>query len=247
MADEAALAAAAGVVDDIIGDQQIRPDTSDLMGIYPDAAAAPAEPGEQSAPEPELESIPSWEADTSGIEDLLDEDEPPVGGEPDFFQQAPPPAAVEETWEDDEEKRQLKAQLVAAQKRLAWEQEQRTRAQEKEWRAEAGRRFPLSDPEEITATSRRAFLRKAAEQHQRVQKKVAPLTAALEQLKQQTIQEARQEAREEARASWGRPTAGPTPAQVQVAGDEAQYDRRAHRSAHDLIKAKLLGGKYGAI
>ena len=249
MADDAAQAAAAAVLEDLTGPepQMVRPDTSDLMGVYQDGAAAPADAGEQTAPvEPEPFALPSWDADVSGIEDLLDEpDDPPVGDEPEPYRA--PTVQAEETWDDDEEKRQLKAQLVQAQKRLVWEQEQRTKAQEKDWRAEAGRRFPFSDPDSIKATSRRGFLRQAAEQHQRVEKKVKPLTDALEALREQTIVEARAQAKQEAAAAFGRPTVGPQAAQVQITNDEQQYDRRRFRSPHELIAAKLKGGQYGPV
>lgn len=245
--DAAALAAAAAVIDDLVSDehQPVRPDTTDLMGVYaPDAA--PVE-GEQPAPEaaPEPFALPSWDADTTGIEDLLDEeDDPPLDDEPIY--QAPEPASDE--WDDDEEKRALKARLAKAERQIEWERNRAAKAAEKEWRAEAARRFPFSDPETIKATSRRGFLRDAAEQHQRVAKKIQPVLDALEATRTETVQEAKLQARVEAAQQWGRPTAGPSAAHVaSVQSEEKEIKREDFKSFHEYAKAKLKSGAYGPV
>lgn len=258
--DAAAVAAAAGVLDDIMADQTEATVTDamgnytpqsvtfgDLSGVYQPAAAAPVE-GEQTAPvAPEPSVLPSWEADTTGIEELLDddEDEPELGDEPIFDSPAPQPQAEE--WDDDDEKRALKAQLAKATKQIEWERKQRAKQAEKEWRSEASRRFPFSDPDTINATSRRGFLRQAAEQHQRVAKKVKPVLDALEQTRSATIQEAKQEARVAAAQQWGVPTVGPSAAHAVVQSQQKEIRREDYRSFHEYAAAKLKAGAYGPI
>lgn len=269
--DAASAAAVAGLVDDILQDEiaasvtdlsgvspPVQVDPGDLTGMYhrvetgdpgvaayqPGVVAPPV--GEQAAPAPEPPALPSWDADTTGIEDLFDEDddEPDgIGDEPIFET----PVQAENEWEDDDEKRALKSRLAKAERQIEWERKQRAKVAEKEWRAEAGRRFPLSDPDTINATSRRGFLRQAAEQHQRVEKKIKPVTDALEALRTETVQEAKQEARVEAAQQWGVPTAGPSAAHAVVQSQQKEIRREDYRSFHEYAAAKLKAGMYGPI
>jgi hypothetical protein len=175
------------------------------------------------------ETIPSWEADTAGIEDILGTEEETT----DEVEEAP---AYEETDEyEDDSTRELKK----LQKQLAWEREQRIKLASKNWVAEAKRRFPLSDPESLQADSRRAMLREAKSQHERTAKLVKPL---LEQLKQQAKAESEQDQADTRQAevnAWGRPSSGPpVPAMESVAANE-QLDRRKHRTHLEMTRARM--------
>ena len=192
---------------------------------------------QQETAEPEFE-FPSFEADTSGIEDLL---EPEPEPEPEFTYQ--PEAEEEPTWDDDDEKRKLKSELAKLQKKVAWESEQRIKASEKNWREEAARRFPLADVDEIKATSRRQMLAKAAEQHARYDKKLKPITSALEALKAQAVAEVKAEARQQAEEAWGKPTAGPAVPTVQSGEEDAALARGNFRTFQERTLALIKSGK----
>lgn len=225
MADDAAAQAAADVVNDLVGD----------------TAEAPFEEGEQPAvAEQTVEvEIPSWEADTSGL-DFLDELEERLDEEPE-----PPSFTVDEEepdWNEDEQTTKLKREHAKLQKQLAWEREQRLKVSSKGWKEEAARRFPLADVDEIQADSRRAFLRKAHEQHARYERKLKPFTDTLEALKQQAVAEVKQEARAQAEAAWGKPTAAPQVHQVEQADEAAKLDRRQYKSPYEMALARLKGG-----
>lgn len=230
MADEVA-AAVAGVF-------------SDLFPGGEDAAVAEPEGSEQSAPEAAEEAapafdIPSFEADTDGIEDLLAQDDAEYTLEDDDD----PEPVLEQIGEyDDPEVAKLKAKLAKAEKQIKFQSELRAKDNQKQWRAEGARRFPLADVEDIDATSRRGFLRKAQEQHERYERKLKPITEALDQLKTAAVAEVRQQARGEAEQAWGRPTSGPNVPQVQQAEDTAKLDRRNFRTVHEITLARIKNG-----
>lgn len=255
---DASAAAVSGLIEDVLAEQETvvtdamgnHPaqisDPGDMMANYVRVEAIPAQEIEQAAPvAPEPTAFPSWEADTTGIEDIFDEeDEPPVDDEPEFETLAPQPTANE--W-DDPEKRALQARLAKAERQIEWERKQRAKVAEKEWRNEAGRRFPFADPETINATSRRGFLRQAAEQHQRVTRKIQPVLDALEQTRSETVQEAKLVARAEAAQQWGRPTTGPSAAHAVPQAAQKEIRREDFKSFHEYAAAKLKGGHYGPI
>lgn len=212
-----------------------------------DVAAAP-EAVEQTAPVEaapapqavEVPELPSWEADTEGIEDLLDgpdddleDDDPEVDDEPVLAQS--------DEYEDPVVAK-LKAKIAKQEKQLKYQQDLRVKDQEKAWRAEAARRFPLADVEEISAKSKRAFLRQAAQQHERVERKVQPIISALESLRGEVIQTAQGEARDQAKAAWGQPTAGPQAPMVEAAETEVSLDRRRYKTVHDMVQARFKAG-----
>lgn len=224
---EDATAAAASVV-------------TDLLGTDADVAT---ETVEQAAPEPQPEvEIPSWEADTDGIEDILtepDDDEPEFQLEDD---QDDEPVLSQQDEYLDPEVAKLRARLAKAEKQNRYLAELRARDNLKGWRAEAARRFPLADVDDIQATSRRAVLRQAQAQHERYTRKVEPLLKTLEELKQSVVAEAKQAAKEEAAQAWGQPTTAPQPQMVQAAEDTTKLDRRNYKNPYELIKARIQGG-----
>ncbi len=212
---------------------------SDLVGEPGDEATVEAVEQQTDTTIPEFE-FPNFEADLTGIEDLLDEPDP-----------EPEPEAVyveadedeEPVWDDDDEKRKLKSELAKTQKRLQWEQEQRVKASSKGWREEAKRRFPLADVDEIDATSRRALLRKAQEQHSRTETKLKPILDALEALKSQAVAEVKAEARATAAQAWGQPTSAPSAPVVEQAEEDAKLDRKNYRTLHERVLAQVKAGK----
>ena len=250
--------AAAGLIADVMNEGPAV--TEDLAGVHPPQLAVagdlyprtPEQPTPQDAeptpePAPAAEpALPAWEADLDGLGDLLDgpdfDDD-----EDDDEQLAPAAESLEPNEYDDPEVAKLKAKYAKLEKKLQYEQQLRAKSSLKEWRAEASRRFPLADTNEIEASSRRAFMRKALEQHNRYAAKLKPFTDVLDGLKQQAVAEVKQQARTEAEQAWGKPVTGVSVPQVAESDDSAQFDPRRYKNPHDLIKAKLRAGKYGPI
>ncbi|MHB8742565.1 MAG: hypothetical protein ACYC9L_05505 [Sulfuricaulis sp.] len=198
-----------------------------------EAAAVPE--GVEATAVVEQPEPPSFEADTSGIEDLLaqpDDDEEVVYTEPDYV--APAPDEYE-----DPAVAQLKTRLAKAEARLKHEESLRVQNQSKAWREEGKRRFPFADVEEIQATSRRSFLKQAQAQHERVERKVSPFLAELEKLREQVVTEAKTEGRETAERAWGIPQVGPQAGTVTASEAQASLDRRQYKNPLEMIKARL--------
>lgn len=203
------------------------------------SADAPAPP----ATEPEF---PSYAANLEGLDIDLDE--------PDFDEEFPddeptftaPPVEQESEYEDPEVSR-LKRELAKTNARLQWQEQQRVKSEQKNWRAEAGRRFPLCDPDTLQGQSRRAVLRQGKEQHDRFERKIKPFTDALEGIKAQVAAEVRQESREQAQQSWGRPVTGPTVPMVDASAAAEAIDPRNYKNLHSLVLAKMRRGEYGPI
>ncbi len=207
--------------------------------IQEDSVVAAAPEAEQTVTEEPVETdIPSYEADTEGIEDLLAEPDDDLDIEdPDD----PEPVLVQTDEYDDPEVAKLKAQLVKAQKQLSHQTQLRAQDNEKKWAAEASRRFPLADVDEIHATSRRSYLRKAQEQHDRYNRKLEPVLSKLDALRTEVIQEAKAEGRAHAEQAYGRPTVAPQIAQVEHS--EQQIDPRRFKNLHDLTLARMRAGQ----
>ena len=207
--------------------------------VTDEAAEAPVE-GEQTSTEETQESqyeFPSFTADTTGIEELL---EPEPESDPEYV--AEPEAEEEEPAWDDDETAKLRRELAKLKKQNEWERTQRITASRKQWKEEAARRFPLADVDDINADSRRSFIKKASEQHARYERKVKPILDALEGLKAAAVTEVKAEARAEAEQAWGKPTAGPSAPVVQQSADEAKTDRGQHRTLHELTLARIKAG-----
>jgi hypothetical protein len=209
---------------------------AELMGEAARLVEAPDE-GEQAAPEDETPDLSILEADTTGIEDLL---EAPAEEEEDEEEPVAPDPEDEYQYEDPEK---LQAKLRKLEKKLTWSEEQRVKQGVKNWRQEATRRFPLADVEEINATSRRAFLREAEAQHQRYAKKLKPLLGQLKQTETQEQAASLAQERAQEENDWGLPASGPPQPMVEQAEGVTQsqqaLDRRRHGSVKDMVKARF--------
>lgn len=192
----------------------------------------------------EESSLPSFEADTKGIEDLLVEEETE---DVDEDVQPPEPAdEAEDDYEADPEIAKLKKQLAAKDKRLEWSEGQRIKASAKGWREEAKRRFPLAPVDEIEATSRRALLKAANKQHDSVYRALEPYLGALRTAQEAVATETRVEARAEAERAWGRPSDGVKQPMIEVGqrqAEEQALDRGNFRNLGDRVSALMKAGK----
>lgn len=217
MTDDASRQAAAALLDDV---------AEDIIS---------EQPAPEAVPEPEL---PSWQADTEGLDFLEDDDEPEP--EPVFVQE---PEEEEPEWDEDPAASKLRKDLAKANKQLAWEREQRITSSRKNWKQEAERRFPLADVDSIQADSRRATLKAAATSQAKMEKKLGPILQKVDQLRGEVLVEARQEARAEAQTAWGKPSFGaPAVEDTKAAEDAQKYKPSAYKRLEDLTLAKLKGG-----
>lgn len=210
--------------------------------IAEDAAPQEGEqPETQETPTEEVvEPLPAFVADTTGIEDLLgEEEEPEVDPYEAIVQEASP---VEIGEYDDPETQQLKQRLAAAERQIAHEKNLRAQNESKRWQEEAARRFPLADVDVIKATSRRSFLREAAASHERYERKLGPTLDELDRYKATLVEEAKQEGREQAEAAWGKPMSGPQVPTVTASEVEQKLDRKNFKNPLDMIRARMANG-----
>lgn len=233
MADDAAAAAAAGVLAD--------------MGLANTTAEAPAlagDTGEQPAPAVDL---PDFTPDLAGIEDLIDVEDIPLDDiddeEIDLDPIAETPVGTDEYV--DPEVAQLRAQNEKLAKQVRYQQELRLKDGQKRWRDEAKRRFPLCDPDSLAGNSRRAVLREAAQQHAKTESLIKPYIQAARDVLAAEKQDARQEARQEAANAWGQPFVGPGEANaelVAVQEEKDKLDRRHFTNVHQIVAARIKQG-----
>lgn len=241
MPSEPAQEAAAGVASDFFS--EVEPFTEQEETEQPNEATDEVEQSqEEEAPEVNWETPPE-------IQELL--------ATPDFDDEDDGPE--EETWEgeggapgpDDEgeyetpEMARLRKQNAKLQKKLAWAEEQKAKASQKEWAAEARKYFQFSNPEVIQAKSRRAFLKQAQAQHQAVAQVAKPLYDQLAAERAALKEQAKAEARAEAEAAWGRPTAGPQTNSNYTENTQTTQRRRleAGQSLASVVKQKFRNGE----
>lgn len=180
---------------------------ADLFGDQTDAAEPVTVPNSPEADAPDLAHEPATvlpDLNPDLPEDLadyldapdLDDDEPAAvwGDEPD-----------DEGYVDPD---QLARENAKLKKRLEYEQQQKLKVGQKAWAAEAKKIAPLATPDQIQATSRRAFLRQARAQHEERFALLKPHIESYEQAKQQLRAEVEAEVRAELAAAWGKPTVG---------------------------------------
>lgn len=233
MADTPAQEAAAGLLEELA---QFTEDES------VETNEAPVE-GEQPQEEVEETGLPeiNWEVPEE-LQELLET--PDFEEDEDDEEPLAPAAEFEVDEYADPETAKLAKRLAKAEKQLQWEKQQKIKASQKLWQAEAAKYFQFSAPSTIQANSRRAFLKEAQRQHEAVAKVAKPifdqLAAEKAKLKEQAIAEARAEAAE----MWGRPTTGPTGAQI--IQENTQTVKRARiessRGLTGVLKEKLLKG-----
>lgn len=185
----------------------------------PEAVEPPADPFAVEIP-PELAALLA-EPEIDELEDDPPAYEPPVSAAPDDGEYVDPEVA------------ELRKRAEAAEKKAAHYEKLRLDASKKTWAAEAKEFFPLSNPDDISATSRRDFLRQAKSRHDSLKPTVEAFLAA-----------EREKLQAQAAAMWGRPTvAGPqVPGQ---ATEEVEAERRAQEAGgfDGLLKHWVKSGK----
>lgn len=203
---------------------------------------------EQPAPEetpeaPEL-NLPSFEADTTGLDFLDDEPEPDYEIEDDDLDEPIAAQAPEIDEFTDPEVAKVLAANKKLQAQLEHERGLRKQAKIKDWRSEASRRFPLCDAPTLNGDSRRAVLRAAKQQHDRVYILIKPYADAVKTIKTEVSAEVTAEARERAVQAWGQPTSGPSQAAIEAVelADQTQHDRKQYRNVHDSVLARVRKG-----
>ncbi len=183
--------------------------------------------------------MPAFVADTTGIEDLLGDEEPeqdPYVVDDQFVRDQ---VSTEATDYDDEQTIALKKQLAAANAQIAHEKTLRAQNESKRWAEEAARRFPLADVDVIKAQSRRSFLREAQASHQRYEQKLGPTLEELDRYKATLVEDAKAEGRQQAEQAWGKPMSGPQQPTVTASEAAVKLDRKQFKSPLDMIRARF--------
>lgn len=147
---------------------------------------------------------------------------------------------------DDLSEDELRRRLVSAEKRAAFERDQRVKTARKTWIAEAKEHFPYSAPEKITADSRRSFLEEAKKQDADFRERAEPLLTKTQETEEKMRERIRKELEAEAAAAFGRPTVGSGGGASEPAKQE-DVDKRldSARKSRDLIGATkaLMDGR----
>jgi hypothetical protein len=122
---------------------------------------------------------------------------------------------IEDEFEYDDEKRELKKKLALLEKRNKFNEDRLKVAQRPKWEAEARKFFPHCEPSELEADSRRAFLRKAQDQHNLNKRFREEALKGTQAERERIIAEAKVEAdalrkaaKEESAKAWGKPSVG---------------------------------------
>ena len=209
--------AVAGTVADLFGGSAS--DVAPEVVNSPEPAGAP-----EIAQEPVIE-LPDLSTELpDDIQELLDA--------PDFDEDpAPTFTSSEDEFVDPEELARENAKL---RKKLEWEQTQKLNIARKNWAAEATKYFPYARPDQINATSRRAFLRAAKEQHDAVAVHVLPALEAARKAEAEARAVAEAKVRAEAAEAWGKPTVGGSVAPSEAA--QKSDDLQRARNSRDLAK-----------
>ena len=182
----------------------------------------------------------SFEADLSGIEDLLADDEPEDEPEPEYEEPDP-----EDEFDVDQKQAKRLRQL---EKRNRYLEEQYIRAGQKNWKAEAKRRFPLAAAgvDDINESSRKETLRRAKALHDTVAKAAAPYLKEINEARAAAEADGKAEGRQKAEEAWGKPTVGPPEPAIEharLAEAEDSLDRRHYKSVLDRTLARVRAGK----
>lgn len=203
-----------------MADLGLLPDEADPDPSSPEAAAPAAQ---EAAYEFNPEIPDDLDELLNGPEDL-DDDEP---------------VAASETYEDADE---LARKLRSTEKQLAWERDQRLKVSRKAWEAEATKFFPLSDPAEIHADSRRAFLRAAKVRHQRTYTLLKPKLDEIAAIKASAHDTALAEERAAVAGAYGKPTVGVGGPPPTTTKDERLQEARMRRDLRSSVRALIDNG-----
>jgi hypothetical protein len=205
--------------------------------------------GQDFEPEAEADVEPAVELPPPAPEDWLTE-------EPDFDAEAREVVAAEAlepeeefTYEDDPRLIEERTKRIAAEKKAAHFEAQRVKDARKTWVAEALEHAPLAadllgdNLEEIKATSKRAFLREAAEAHQKARKVLERQLGSATQIAGEEVAAVKAEAKREAAKAYGRPTSGPGVAPAQAAETAARVAAaREQRGLRGAIREMIDSG-----
>lgn len=152
--------------------------------------------------------------------------------------------ASQEEFEDygeDDLDPEVRARLVAAEKKAAFYEKKAAERQVEKAEEEARKFFPLSEPflSEIEATSRRGFLRQAKAIHQ----KMLPIARQMKEQFESAIETERERVKEETKKdlekAWGRAVPNDPAPQVQ---SPAQGRPRRRGELSDTIREMLFTG-----
>lgn len=232
MAEQAAVAAANTILDAESVEAQEAPASEPTEPAAETSPEAPQEAEEEVLPE----EVPDEIKDIWETPDFEEEAEAEVRAE----------APEEEEVYEDEETATLRKELKAAQKKIAWQEEQKLKESAPRWKKEALKYTPYCEPfiEEIAAkaTSRRGLLREAKRVNDVVEawaneRFTKPSEEQLEAIRE----ELRAEVKAEATAAWGEPTV--TPAGVPAEASEARQKLEELRNAGAPLEKLILARK----
>lgn len=202
--------------------------TADLFGGAPALAEVPEPTPPDEPADDDLDLAPA-----ADLTDLFGDEEFEDTGEiaPQF----------DELTEDE-----LRAELTKAARKVEHERRLRVQTGVKQWRSEATEKFPYSTPGEITAESRKDFLRQAQAQDQAARKILAPFIEKAKLREQNIEARLREEIRKDFEQSWGTPTLGGGPGAAPIHSDATTRlgEARRKRSLVGAVKALADGGSF---
>lgn len=215
--------AVAGTVADLFGEAAVAEET-------PNSPDAVAEGPQETAPAVELPDL----------NDDLPDELAAFLEEPDFEDEEPTyTAASDDEFVDPDELARENAKL---KKRLEWAEQQKAKAEQAKWQAEARKHFPYANVDSINATSRRAFLKQARAMHESNKALIAPQIEALRAKEAALRAEVEAKVKAELAEAWGKPNlgGGPSgaPVEAAAAADELQRARNS-RNLAGIAKALM--------
>lgn len=212
-----------------------------LANLVPSSEETAAEV-EEAQPEAEQEEVELPDLDPKLPEDLAEELDMPEWDEDD----SPPQAEVEEDDEeyddDDPQVQALKARLKKAERKAQWAEQQRMEARKGKWQEEAKKYFPLSEYalSDISATSRRGFLREARAAHDAIKPVAMEIAKRYAEAHGAAKQAAIEEGKEHAKEAWGKPTVAPGGRETTTQAEREEKLKTA-KNLEERIKTRIWG------
>jgi hypothetical protein len=193
----------------------------------PEAAAEPPQEAAQEEDEETPEELPEH------IRQLLEDDDEPV------MEAIETVEDDEFAYEEQEDEDKLRRELDKTRKQLEHEKGLRLKSARPKWEKEAGKFFPHSSVDVDQFESRRAFLRAASADHERIKIRLEPVLQAERMKLDEERARIREEEKAKLEAAWGRPTVDTTPSAA------VERERRIQRASErgslaDQIKAKYF-------
>lgn len=204
----------------------------------------------------EAEDIPSGQSEPAAEQVLHDadplnpdipEDVREMLDEPDFDGEAELEVQEVEDYVpsefDDPQLVEERKKRIAAEKKASWFEKQRLVSERGKWRAEIEKYAPLADADQIlqSATSRRAALRAARAQHDRLYARVKPHLSKQQDIVDEAISGAMVAARTEVADAWGKPLVGAANSAPPAAAVKADQQKRVEgaRTLQERIRARI--------